>query len=117
MSWRRQKEKRKQPCAHVCDGLSVTCGGYPDPKEEKKGEEKEGREDTPENYMPPNHGRCSWSKWMVPELQPASRGLQWNIKMTVEELVGTLMCFMGILTSKECPPKETQCPAGRDTAW
>ena len=67
--------------------------------------------------MPSNHGRCSWSKWMVPELQPASRGLQWNIKMTVEELVGTLMCFVGILTSKECPPKETQCPAGRDTAW
>lgn len=54
---------------------------------------------------------------MFPDLQPASGELQWNIKMTVGELVGTLMCFMGILTPKERPPEETQYPAGRDTAW
>lgn len=46
MSRRGWREKRKQPCAHVCDELAVTCGAHPDPKEEKKGEEKEGREET-----------------------------------------------------------------------
>lgn len=40
MSGRRWRGKRKQPCAHVCDELAVTCGGHPDPKEGKKGGEK-----------------------------------------------------------------------------
>ena len=85
MSGRHWREKSARPCPQVSDEFSVTNGGHPEPKEEEKGEEKEGREeDMPETYTPSDHRGCSRSKCIFAELQPTSREHQWNIKTTVE---------------------------------
>lgn len=85
MSARHWREKRARPCPQVSDEFSVTHGGHPDPKEENKGDEKEGREeDRPETHTPSDHRGCSRSKWIFVELQRASREHQWDIKTTVK---------------------------------